>query len=1138
MAKLISKIQNYPLSKGTVAMNNPLLLDQSYALQTNELQDYFNFLLEISKDINFFDDLGINSKSWFDVLKQGSVFRFAQFLTIRTDELNHFFSELEQANHFNSDSYLSQKELEIVCYQRIQIIQYLFSFYKSIAQTIDDRNQEAIVAILKNNTSTQVFVQFEQLSKEYFTLFKSKINKVGVTDFNEIQFEPASQASILTLKSFFNPSDLAGTPLLDLYATKHEKIKVANKYLSVLFKGLMQIHTTFSRWAVTKLADLVDTKSDHIPHNALLIAFCKLKMLFDQRYNQLIQQNTKFVFEDVLQLKRQAAFPDTAFVSIDLAKNIKEHFIEKGSLFKAGKNSENKPLFYKATQELVLNNAKIEKIKSTVRIFKNDQPKSVFGAEDAANPQWQVNNAWLPFNDVAEAWTGIGLESTLISIVSKKDTKIGFEFTYATSLHQADESKTDVFNIFKEKFEIKLLLEDDTEEILDIESIENEEKVLRIWAVVAKDLTKAVKTGINARIRLISPSREKPDDDYFVSLYEYLFSEQVEKVEVKLEKHQFEPGSVKTATATSSSSESFIAFGTQSLAGSSFSITHPFLEYASTVNLTIHWAENIRNDFEVSINGTKTGNVVKGQDQSKQDQTKFEPIEIDKENPGILVKLLADLITSDDSKIPIILLAKLVKMEAELSENIYEKETDDKYKEHLFPAALLMKSLKVPFIQKQRQQLALRERFGSYNRINPISQPTNSIEHLYPLGSLIVYPTTGLTFLPDYSKNEFQYFAGELCIGLTDIAPGQSVSLLFNIAEETAGQSKLEAKISWYYLSNNRYEKIDESKVIDTTENFLQSGLVQLSLPEAATNNNTLIEGDTMYWLIARCDQNYELVANIKEIKTNGLKVVRVIDENNQEATVSAAPGTIENVYPKTAKIKDVHQDIPSIGGQELEADNHFFWRSSQRLRHKQRAINQWDFEQLTIAQFSGIYKVKCLNHAYYLDTSMKVYARAGHTLLVLLPHYRLDMESVNFQPAITMAKLVEIQNYLETKTGPFNRLQVVNTNWDVIKVEVDVMLNPDYIDIPYYQNKLDEDLKRLIAPWAFERDSTLIELPKLYMANLVNYIDELHYVHHIKELKLYKNELKQVDEIVPTSEIHLLTSAFEHTVNVVEYEQ
>lgn len=1127
MAKLISKIQNYPLSKGAVAMDNSLLLDQSFALQTNTLQDYFSFLLAISKNINFFEQFGDNSKTWFDLLHQGSIFRFSQFLTIKTEELSHFFFELNQTNHFNSDSYLSQKELEVLCYQRIQIIQYLFTFYESVAKSITEDSQEAILSILRNNTSSQIFVQFEQLSKEYFTLFKTAANKVPVSDFNSIHFEVANQESILKLKPFFNSGNVEGTPLLNIYATKIEKAKVANKYLSVLFKSLMQIHTTFSSWAVNQLAELVDSKSDHTPHNALLITFCKLKMLFDQRYNQLVQQNTNFVFEDILQLKRESAFPDTAFISIDLAKNIKEHFIAKDSLFKAGKNSENKMLFYKAAQNLVLNDAKIDIIKSSVRVFKNNQLRGVYSVNDASNAEWQVNNAWLPFNNVAEAWTGIGFESRLIAIVTKKETKIKFEFSFGETVP--------IVAAFKDKFEVKIILEDETVENLTIESIENDGTILRIWTVVANNLNKAVKTGINARICLISPDGENLDDD-FVVLYEYLLSEHVEKVEVKLAKHQFEPGSVKTATATSSSSESFIAFGAQSLAGSSFSITHPFLKYAETVDLTINWAENIKSAFNVLINNSKTETVT-----SAKNSMRFPAIQNNNES-RISFKLLTDLInakpTSESPNIPIVLLAKSVAITADLSENIYTKDnTTLKYTERILPFLYLVRSLRVPFIQKERQLVFLKNRYLKFRKIEEREHYNNLIEHNYPLGTMAIFPTTTLTFLPDYRINELQNFVGDLCIGLSGINPGQSVSLLFNIAEETAKQSKLEAKISWYYLSDNKYQKMEASKVIDTTQNFLQSGIVQLSLPEEATNSNTIIEGKDLYWIIARCDENYEIVANIKEIKTNGITVIRVIDENNQETKVSTVAGTIENVYPKTAKIKAVLQNVPSKGGREIESDNHFYWRASQRLRHKQRAINQWDFEQLVLAQFSEIYKVKCLNHAYFLDTSSQIYAKPARTLLVLLPHYRLNLESVNFQPAITMAKLLEIKKFLESKTSPFNRLQVLNANWDVIKIEVDVMLNSTFIDLPYYKTKLEEDLKKFIAPWAFEQSEKILALPKIYLSTVVDFIDELEYVHHIKDLKWFKNDLVQFDEIVPTSEIHLLTSAFEHTVNVVDYE-
>ena len=400
-----------------------------------------------------------------------------------------------------------------------------------------------------------------------------------------------------------------------------------------------------------------------------------------------------------------------------------------------------------------------------------------------------------------------------------------------------------------------------------------------------------------------------------------------------------------------------------------------------------------------------------------------------------------------------------------------------------------------------------------------------------------VYKTSGLTFLPDYSILGFNDFEADLYIGLTGIHPGQSISLLFEIADETAEQSQLEAKISWHFISNNSFEAIDPSKIIDTTNNFLQSGLVQLSLPENATDTNTILYGNGIYWLVARCDKNHEVVANIKTIKTNGLATSRVLDENNTETKKSVAAGTIENIYPKTANIKSVSQNTPSQNGREVETDLHYFWRSSQRLRHKQRAINQWDFEQLVLENFSNIYKVKCLNHAYYDENEARIRAKATHVIISAVPYYLVNAATVNFQPAIPMSRLLAIKHYLLGKTSPFLQVQVLNPQWDEVLINLEVVLNKNIQDLPFYRTKLDEDVKRFLAPWAFQASEAPILAQKIYSSTLVDFIDELPYVHHITSLRMFKNSIEIFDEIKTSSEIHFLTSALEHSITVSGFE-
>lgn len=1136
MAKLISQIQNYPLSGGAVAYNNPLLLTNRFAIQQNQLKDYFTFLLTISNDIQFFNETGKNSNTWNDLLKQDMVFKVSQFLALSAEELHLFFTGLPQTNHFNADVEITQAEYETLCYQRFQIIQHLFWFYKSFAERISGAEQDQVLAILKNDAVLKIFVQNESLQKEAFGLIKNA-NKKPVAGLKDVVFEPVDKSITDSLHAYYNSSGNTGIKVLTAYSNDFDKIKAANEYAYSVFKSLLKIHQTFTFWATAKLTELVNSFAGHVPHTSLLIAFSKLKMLYDVRYNQLINQHTGFVFGEILQLKKQPALPDNAYVTIELAKNVNQYFLPKDTLFKAGKNAKGKTVYYKSVQDMVLNSAKISALKSTVRLYSQNQLVAVTGAADASNTQWQVNSAWLPFNDICESATGLGLESKILESVKNKNTDIIFEFTFKKDLP--------AFSGLEEKFEAKLILEDNSEESLTIKEVLVDEdnnknkRILKIKANVAGNLTIAVKKGINARIMLISPGKDEASD--LVQLYKYLLSEHIGKVKVKMSRQTFVPGNVKTSSAGFGASVSFIAFGSQSLAGSSFSIAHPFLEFADKVNLSIKWAEKLKEDIKVDVAGTS---------KTFSKDLLSTPIENlqNSNNPSINFRLTDDITYTKTTKVgtrnivstlPRVLQVNEITIEADLEEDVYSDEIvlPLKFTEILFPNLFFAKSIFVPFASKSRQKIELLKRHKDFRQKIIREHRNNQLEHLYPFGSAPIYQTSGLTFLPDYSKNGFSEYVADLCIGLTGIKPGQTVSLLVDMAEETAAQSQNEAKISWHYLSNGEIRKIDPEKVTDTTLNFLQSGIVQLMLPDDATGNNTLISGENTFWLIARCDNNYEVVANVKEIRTNAVSVLRVLDGENDETTVSAAPGTIENVYPKTANIKSTEQISPSRNGRETEGDKHYFWRSSQLLRHKQRAVNQWDFEQMVLEKFPGIYKVKCLNHAKFNESMGKIGAIPSNTLISLLPHYKVNPANPNFQPAISISKLVEIKNYLSRKTSVFNQLQVVNTSWDAIKFEVNAMLNREILDIPFYRLQLDADLKKFISPWAFENlPGQMFSRQKLFVAELVDFIDELPYIHHISSLKIYKNDIEQFDEVAPSTEIHLLTSAPEHVINVVEY--
>jgi hypothetical protein len=568
------------------------------------------------------------------------------------------------------------------------------------------------------------------------------------------------------------------------------------------------------------------------------------------------------------------------------------------------------------------------------------------------------------------------------------------------------------------------------------------------------------------------------------------------------------------------------------------------LKYADEIDIKISWAEALKESFHTLINGEhRTSDFIAGAETSIVSNFKnsnHSTIQI--KNEWDIDYAISSTINNSGktstitSRLPRVLTIKKIELTADLEELIYQSDNQQplKFVETYLNYFGLIKSLRIPFTNKIRQKTVLHDRHINIWKRFFRFHYNNLTAHIYPFGELMVHKATGLTFLPEYAIKGFNDFEADLYIGLTNISPGQSISLLFEIANETAEQSELEAKISWYFLSNNEFVAMEKTRILDSTNNFLQSGLVQLSLPENATNQNTILTGDATYWLVARCDTNYEVVANIKAIKTNGLAVTRLFDVENQEAKKSVAAATIENIYPKT--IKAVSQNTASQNGREIETDRHFFWRSANRLRHKQRAINQWDYEQIILEKFSNIYKVKCLNHAFFEAEEAKIFANATHTLITLTPHFLVDASNSNFQPAIALSKLLEVKAYLQSKTTAFAKMQVLNNQYDEVQIELEAMLNNDVLDLLFYREKLNEDLKKFLSPWAFENTALPTLSQKIYLATLVDYIDELPYVHHIKTMKILKNGLEVFDEIEATTPIHILTSAGDHLVTVIQF--
>lgn len=108
-------------------------------------------------------------------------------------------------------------------------------------------------------------------------------------------------------------------------------------------------------------------EGDVQPHLALLLAFLKLFGIEQEHLNSLNRRHLDFYYKDILRFSPRTGSPGKAEVFFELNKAAQSVFLPKGSLFDAGKDAENKPVYYESTDEINLNKAVVSRIYHCVR---------------------------------------------------------------------------------------------------------------------------------------------------------------------------------------------------------------------------------------------------------------------------------------------------------------------------------------------------------------------------------------------------------------------------------------------------------------------------------------------------------------------------------------------------------------------------------------------------------------------------------------------------------------------------------------------------------------------------------------------------------------------------------------------------
>ena len=382
----------------------------------------------------------------------------------------------------------------------------------------------------------------------------------------------------------------------------------------------------------------------------------------------------------------------------------------------------------------------------------------------------------------------------------------------------------------------------------------------------------------------------------------------------------------------------------------------------------------------------------------------------------------------------------------------------------------------------------------------------------------------GLRLLPHFA------YPGNLYLGFKGLEPPQVLTLFFRLDPgPRADRSVKLPPVAWQFLEGDRWRRLESTQVLaDSTRGLGHTGIVALRLPSYEPGGGTVFTGDEQ-WLRASVPGEPGLFPRTLDVVPHAVTATWQVPlgEDGQEGASGvhlARPlpaHTITAAADELPGIATVDQPTASVGGRPPETRRTWEIRLGERLRHKDRAILEWDYERLVLEEFPRIWKVRALP-----VHDRRRGGAPGHVMVMVVPGPDSAQELDPTAPLASPELLDRIRGFLERRTSPFVRLHVVNPVY--VRVEVDVTVRfADGVDPGASIERLDRELVRYLSPWFYDAERAGRRLAYAATAALSDFVLSREEVDVLVDLKLRSSpELEPLD-----TDWHFLTSAKKHRI-------
>jgi hypothetical protein len=332
---------------------------------------------------------------------------------------------------------------------------------------------------------------------------------------------------------------------------------------------------------------------------------------------------------------------------------------------------------------------------------------------------------------------------------------------------------------------------------------------------------------------------------------------------------------------------------------------------------------------------------------------------------------------------------------------------------------------------------------------------------------------------------------GYLILGLKGVKRNTFVSIYFHLLHSSTSTQIYPDGLKWEYHQLNEWVQFEKGNIVlDETNGFIKSGIVELVLPQSDLYNQVNTNDDT-YWIRISTPNNALHYPKIKGIYLNAIKAT-CISTDSSVIGQTIPEGSITKLMGKYPDIKKVNQPRNSLGGTAIENNDQYYTHVSERLRHKARAVTIWDYERLILENFDEVRIAKCTNF------NKDFQSVPGHVRVIIISSRWTNNERHYFNEDV----LSQIKTFLHKWTNPFVKIEVINPTVEYLLVNCIVEFKPED-NGGYYINQLNKEISNFLSPIS-NSDTDIGGIGGTIVPTMVvSFIDNLSFIQSIKKLTI-----------------------------------